>query len=371
MSELESLIMTSCPEGVPYKKILELTKLVRGQHMTKDLCISGPFPVVSASREALAFHAETNHPGNAVTVSSHGAYAGYISFWPEEIWLGNNVFLFETTSVIHPRFLYFVLKSRQVEVSSLAKSGGVPYINASQIQELRVPVPPMPVQAEIVRILDKFTELEAELEAELEVRKKQYEHYRNQLLTFEQQGGVRWVPMGEVLSYEQPTKYLVANKDYSEDFKTPVLTAGQTFLLGFTDEKHGVYPADNENPVIIFDDFTAANKWVNFPFKAKSSAMKMLTSKTENLNLRFAFFYLQTIQYAPVDHARQWIGTYSKFEIPLIPLAEQNEIVEILDAFEALVNDISIGLPAELKARRQQYEHYRNQLLTFKEIDAA
>ena len=89
-----------------------------------------------------------------------------------------------------------------------------------------------------------------------------------------------WKPLGEVADYEQPTKYLVKSKIYNDDFDTPVLTAGKTFFLGYTDEADGIYKAA-ENPVIIFDDFTTANKWVNFDFKAKSSAMKMITSKNE------------------------------------------------------------------------------------------
>ncbi|MCY3879291.1 MAG: restriction endonuclease subunit S [Rhodobacteraceae bacterium] len=161
---------------------------------------------------------------------------------------------------------------------------------------------------------------------------------------------------------------MVHTSSYSDTFETPVLTAGQTFILGYTNETEGIFPASKDNPVIIFDDFTTAFKWVEFPFKAKSSAMKMITTKSESLeSLRYAYYAMSTISYSPRIHARQWIGTYSKFRIPVPPHEVQQEIVAILDKFDALVNDLSDGLPAEIAARRKQYEHYRDKLLTFKE----
>ena len=176
--------------------------------------------------------------------------------------------------------------------------------------------------------------------------------------------GVEYRELGELLNYEQPGKYLVESIAYDDNHATPVLTAGQTFILGYTDETEGIYPASPEEPVIIFDDFTTAFKWVDFPFKAKSSAMKMLTLKSDTLDsLRYAFYAMQTITYAPQDHARQWIGTYSKFFIPVPPLEVQREIVKVLDTFTKLEAE----LEAELEARLRQYKYYRDALLAFKD----
>jgi type I restriction enzyme, S subunit len=174
--------------------------------------------------------------------------------------------------------------------------------------------------------------------------------------------GVEYRALGDVLSYEQPTKYLVSSTEYSRDYATPVLTAGQTFVLGYTDETDGVYRASPTNPVIIFDDFTTAFKWVDFPFKAKSSAMKMLVLRSEApTTLRFIWYAMQLIRYSPQDHARQWISTYSQFTVPLPPLEVQHEIVRVLDLFQSLEAE----LEAELEARRRQYAHYRDSLLDF------
>lgn len=184
--------------------------------------------------------------------------------------------------------------------------------------------------------------------------------------------GVEWKALGEVTQYEQPTKYLVKTKNYSNAFNVPVLTAGKTFILGYTDETKGIYEA-SKTPVIIFDDFTTANKWVNFDFKAKSSAMKMITSFDESkFLLKYIYYWMNTLPSELIDgdHKRQWISNFCNKKIP-IPcpenpkksLAIQGEIVRILDAMTALTTELT----TELTARKKQYNYYRDRLLTFDE----
>ncbi|HEM4557434.1 TPA: restriction endonuclease subunit S [Streptococcus suis] len=172
--------------------------------------------------------------------------------------------------------------------------------------------------------------------------------------------GVEWKELGEVLDYEQPTKYIVNSKDYNEEYPIPVLTAGQTFILGHTNETEGVYAASKEKPIIIFDDFTTASKWVDFEFKVKSSAMKILTIQNEQVSkvlIRYVWHYLGTITYKPAQHGRQWIGTYSKIKIPIPPLKIQEEIVQILDKFTEYVTELTL--------RQKQYNYFRDYLLNF------
>ncbi|HFI0091052.1 TPA: restriction endonuclease subunit S [Streptococcus suis] len=180
--------------------------------------------------------------------------------------------------------------------------------------------------------------------------------------------GVEWKELGEVLDYEQPTKYIVNSKDYNEEYPIPVLTAGQTFILGYTNETEGVYAASKEKPIIIFDDFTTASKWVDFEFKVKSSAMKILTIQNEQVSkvlIRYVWHYLGTITYKPAQHGRQWIGTYSKIKIPIPPLKIQEEIVQILDKFTEYVTELTAELTAELTLRQKQYNYFRDYLLNF------
>ncbi len=173
--------------------------------------------------------------------------------------------------------------------------------------------------------------------------------------------GVEYDFLYTVMDYEQPTKYIVKDTKYDDEFETPVLTAGQSFILGYTNESTGIFEASTDNPVIIFDDFTTSFHWVDFNFKVKSSAMKMLRLKKDrshDADFRYIYHVMKNIQYAPVDHTRQWIEKYSKFKIPLPPLPVQQEIVRILDKFTELT--------AELTARKQQYEYYRDQLISFR-----
>ncbi len=176
--------------------------------------------------------------------------------------------------------------------------------------------------------------------------------------------GVEWKKLGDLLDYEQPSKYIVQSTDYNDAFNIPVLTAGQTFILGYTDETYGVFSAGRCNPVIIFDDFTTANHWVDFQFKVKSSAMKILKPK-EDVNLRYCYHYMQTIMFNTTEHKRAWISRYSQLKIPLPPLPVQEYIVSILDKFDALTYDVLQGLPREIELRQKQYEYYRERLLDF------
>ena len=177
--------------------------------------------------------------------------------------------------------------------------------------------------------------------------------------------GVEYEKLGELLDYEQPTNYIVKSTDYDNSYKTPVLTAGQSFILGYTNEKGGIYEANKNNPTIIFDDFTTSFHWVDFNFKVKSSAMKMLRPKTTfNGCFKYVYYAMKCIVYEAADHSRHWISKYSQFEIPIPPLSIQEEIVRILDNFTSLAAE----LQAELQARQEQYEYYRNKLLTFSKI---
>ena len=171
--------------------------------------------------------------------------------------------------------------------------------------------------------------------------------------------GVEFIELDKLVKYEQPTKYIVKTTNYNPSYSIPVLTAGKSFVLGYTDEKNDVYKANSNNPVIIFDDFTTSFHWVDFKFKIKSSAMKILTNRDSTISIfRYILHAMKTIFYQPSTHSRQWISKYSKFTIPLPPLPIQEKIVRILDTFTEL--------EAELEARNKQYEYYRNFLLNSK-----
>lgn len=173
--------------------------------------------------------------------------------------------------------------------------------------------------------------------------------------------GVEYKELFECIDYVQPQKYIVNNTDYSNEYKIPVMTAGKSFILGYTNEINGIYNATENNPVIIFDDFTTSKHWINFNFKVKSSALKILIPKIECVNFRYIFYMMEAIKFDKGEHGRQWISKYSKIKIPVPPIEVQKEIVNILDNF----TELTAELTAELTGRKKQYEYYRNKMLIF------
>lgn len=162
--------------------------------------------------------------------------------------------------------------------------------------------------------------------------------------------------LDDVLQYEQPQPYIVKNDEYSDDFKIPVLTAGKSFIIGKTNENFGIY---DKLPVIIFDDFTTASQFVNFKFKVKSSAMKILSVRHHSLDIKFFYYLMKTINCPHDTHKRYWISDYSQKEISLPPLAEQGRIVAKI---EELFAGIDAGVE-NLKAVKNQIALYRQSVL--------
>lgn len=162
--------------------------------------------------------------------------------------------------------------------------------------------------------------------------------------------------LGELLFYEQPGAYIVESTDYNDSYPTPVLTAGKSFILGYTNETTGVF---DELPVIIFDDFTTATQFVNFPFKVKSSAMKILHVNTELVLPKYIYYRLQIIHFDHSTHKRYWIQQYSKIKVEIPPLDEQKRIVARI---EELFSQLDSGVET-LRKTKQQLAVYRQAVL--------
>ena len=147
------------------------------------------------------------------------------------------------------------------------------------------------------------------------------------------------IKLSDVLEYEQPSKYIVESEQYKDEYKIPVLTAGKTFILGYTNEEKGIYHAAKENPIILFDDFTTDCRYINFDFKVKSSAVKILKLKRNDNNLKYLYYLFKNIVYDTSSHKRYWISQYSKFEIKLPNIEIQNEIVKEIGKIEELIEN--------------------------------
>ena len=206
-------------------------------------------------------------------------------------------------------------------------------LSKESLKLIQLPIPPLKEQEKIAEILlscDKAIRLTTQIITQL---KQRNQGLAQQLLTGEKRvkgfENSVWkeVRLGELLDYEQPTNYLVKNTDYSNEYKIPVLTAGKTFILGYTNEKEGIC---TNIPLILFDDFTTDSRYIDFPFKVKSSAVKLLKTK-KNVNLRFIFEAMKLIKYAIGGHERHWISKYAFLTIFVPSFKEQNAIDQILD----------------------------------------
>ena len=149
-----------------------------------------------------------------------------------------------------------------------------------------------------------------------------------------------WCQLDDILDYEQPTDYIVQTTNYSDLYKTPVLTAGKSFIIGYTNESKGIF---RKSPVIIFDDFTTESKYVNFEFKVKSSAMKILKAN-KLVNLRYVFYHMSITKLIGESHKRYWISEYSKLHIPIPPYNEQNRIVQTIESIFRQLDSIATEL---------------------------
>lgn len=164
--------------------------------------------------------------------------------------------------------------------------------------------------------------------------KKRIGHYQNL------PSGWAICRLEDIVSYEQPTQYIVKSTNYADSYETPVLTAGKSFVIGYTDETAGIYTS---LPCIIFDDFTTDSKFVDFPFKVKSSAMKIL-QVVEDINIEYVSMFMSITRLIGDTHKRYWISEYSKLEIPIPPVEEQKRIVDTVRLIFNKLDSISDSL---------------------------
>lgn len=266
----------------------------------------------------------------------------------------------------NPNFLSYYINSEigQARLRGLEVGSTIVHINTKDLKKFRVLLPPLPEQKKIAQILSTWDQAITATERLLENSQQRKKGLMQQLLTGKKrlpgfEGEWKKVELGEALAYQQPTPFLVTSTEYSDDFPTPVLTAGKSFLLGYTDETFGIY--DDGLPVIIFDDFTTASQYVDFPFKAKSSAMKILTAKP-GYSIRFIFEAMRMIRFAVGGHQRHWISIFANLVIPCPSSEEQHAISEVCATADREIS----SLQARLDSLKSEKKALMQQLLTGK-----
>ena len=365
MSRLNELIQRLCPNGVEYETIKETVGVNRGKRLTKSqLSDDGKYEVYHGSKDSiLGKYYEYNAPANTVIVINTGGIGG-VKFLDKPFWCSDGSFWLGQSSRINNKYLYYYLSGYENYFYSQKRVGGVPTIERRVVEDFKIPIPPLDVQNEIVRILDTFTSHAAELQAELQARKEQYEYYRNKLLTFDKDDkNVKWMKLGDVCTLNRGIR--VVRNDLNKNGKYPVYQNSLT-PLGYYDKSN--YP---KNTTFIISAGAAGE--IGFskePMWAADDCLCIIC--TDDLVSKYVYHYLIEHKIFLISKIRKAsIPRLSRVTIEQLPIAipnisEQQRIVSILDKFEALVNDLTDGLPAEIAAVQEQYEYYRNKLLTFK-----
>ena len=393
MSRLAELIEELCPDGVEYRPLGEIGTFVRGGGLQKTDFVAHGKPCVHYGQIHTRFGVFTDETVASVsdaqfdrlkradhgdlliaTTSEDDEAVGKATAWlgPGEVAISGDMFYFRHR--LDPKYVSYFF------ASSLFQEQKRPYLTGAKVRRIsdkglsrvRIPIPPLEVQREIVRILDQFTTLEAELEAELEARRTQYEHYRNHLLSYEflaTRGPIEIVKLGELAHIATGGRN---TSDAVEDGAYPFYVRSQVPL------SLNEYDFD-ESAVLTAGDGVGVGRvfhHVEGKYALHQRAYRIVPN-LELLSSRYLYHvmvsqfgrYLEsTVFHSSVTSVRK--PMLERFPVAVPPMEEQDRVADVLDRFDALVNDISSGLPAEIAARRAQYEHYRDRLLSFPEIHA-
>lgn len=354
--DINNLCMRFCPEGVSYIPLGEATEMQRGTSITKKNIIEGTVPVIAGGQKPAYYCDKANRDADIITVAGSGAYAGYVSYWDCPVFV-SDAFSVKAKEGSSTKYIYYAMQNLQSEIYATKKGGGVPHVHISSIEKMRIPLPPLPIQQEIVRILDTFTNLTAELTAELTARRKQYEYYRDELLTFGED--VSRVQLGLVCDF----KYGKGNNIPNETGEYPVY--GCNGIVSTTNTFNS-----EDAPIIGHIGSAGVVNWGKGKHFVTYNGT-ICRVKADKIRSRYAYYVLNSLHLERFVKGSQPFlsyGDFSKVLIPLPPIERQDEIVRILDQFDYFCNDLTSGIPAEISARQKQYEYYRNQLLTFKQI---
>lgn len=363
MSNLQELIQKLCPSGVEYRKLGDLCCISIGEFVHKNKqTLQGKYPVYNGGKENTGFYDEYNNTGNKVIISARGANAGFVNKIFTNYWAGNSCYSLSPSDEMNLNwiFLYYILKSKEKEFINSQQTGSIPALSKKQIEQIEIPVPPLAVQEEIVRILDCFTEFTVELQAELQARKEQYEYYQNKLLRFPKDIVCK-LKIGDIYHFQ----YGTGNKIPNEPGKYPVY--GSNGIVGS-------YVEYNSEDAPVIGHIGAYAGIVNWASGKHFVTYNGVICKLINKRVLPKYGYYILLQQDYLSKAKtgsQPFISYDVLEKPIakIPsLSEQERIVEILDKFETLVNDLSQGIPAEIAAVQEQYEYYRKKLLSFQKI---
>lgn len=371
---------------VTWVELGEVTQTLRGKRLTKKQLSEGAkYPVFHGGLDPLGFYQAFNRPAKTAMVINVGASAGTVGYSDVDFWSSDGCFCLKHAKALNSKFLYYFLSSNEHQIKSKVRFAGIPTLDAIVLERMKIPIPSpddpeksLAIQGEIVRILDSFTLLAAELTAELTSRKKQYNHYRDQLLTFDE-GEVEWKAFGEVFNIfaggDKPKDAF--SEVETQEFNVPVLSngIGEKSLYGWTNQAKV-----NEPSLTVSARGTIG--WTSYRDRPIFPIIRLLVLTPKiKLNLRYAYHYMKTVEknYKVPDAGIPQLTKPMIQDVPFpIPhpndpqrsIEVQDRIAAILDTFDTLTTSLTAGLPREIVLRERQYAYYRDQLLSFPKPDA-
>ena len=369
MNYIEKMLQDYCPNGVEWKELGEVCVVNKGKQLNKTFLVDdGQYPAYNGGKTYSGRTDSYNVTENTIIISQGGASAGFVNFVTTKFWANAHCYyLLPDITRVNNRYLYHFLKMKQSYLMDFQHGAGIPALKSDKITKMPLPLPPLKIQEEIVQILDKFTEYVTELTAELTDRQKQYSFYRDKLLSFEDEVyQVEWKTMGEVAE----------NLDY---LRKPVTKGsrssgiypyyGASGIVDFVDD----YIFDGEFLLVSEDgaNLIARKTPIAFPINGRTwvnNHAHVLKFESQ-IDQKFVSYYLNHIDLSPyISGAAQPKLNKQNLNSILLPYPNEQirkRIVQVLDNFDAVCNDLNIGLPKEIELRQKQYEYFREKLLTF------
>ena len=386
MSKIDELLKN---EKVEWKKLGEVCEFQRGNTITKKDIIDGNIPVIAGGQKPAYYHGVSNRDGVTIAVAGSGAYAGFVSYWDEPIFL-SDAFSIEPNKNLNKRYLYHWLLSIQHKIFELKQGSSIPHVYGKDLGRFEIPIPPLEAQEKIVKTLDKFTDYISELKIELEARKKQYEYYRDMILSEEYLqelsknpeilgGGYRLIQitLGEIGEIKM-CKRILKDQTFPQG-DIPFYKIG-TFgkradafikrdLFNEYKEKYS-YPRKGEILISASGTIGRAVIFDGNDAYFQDSNIVWIDNNEELVLNKYLYYFYQIVNWNPSSGGtikRIYNYNLKNIKIILPPIEIQNKVVEVLDKFQDLLSDTQGLLPEEIEQRQKQYEYYREKLLTFNE----
>lgn len=362
----------NCP--VEWKELGEVCSVKKGKQLNKNLLTEdGLYPAYNGGQTYSGRTNDYNVEANTIIVSQGGASAGFVNFVNTKFWANAHCYyILPDETRVNNRFVYHFVKMNQKYLMDFQHGAGIPALKADKLSKLLLPIPPLEIQEKIVQILDKFTDYVTELTSELTSRKKQYSFYRDKLLSFEDEVyQVEWKKLNECLKKGKGTKITASQMKLLHKDGAPIriFAGGKTYA----DVNYGDIPDKDihtEEAIVVKSRGIIDFEYCTEPFSFKNEFWSY-SSDNENINLRYIYHYLvhnkEHFQNIANNMQMPQISSNDteKFKIPVPSLEIQSRIVQVLDNFDMVCNDLNIGLPKEIELRQKQYEYFREKLLTF------